>query len=258
MTHEELLKGWETEENSAFSGWDFSHIDERSEEEALPWDYKDMVLRYLKPELLMLDMGTGGGEFLLSLEHPYINTSVTEAYEPNIELCMKKLVPLGITVRRITDDDVLPFDDEVFDIVINRHESFDTKEVARVLKPGGIFITQQVGEENNRKLSELLINDFKPSFITHNLISNQELLKDAGFSILEGNEFFPYLRFLDVGAIVYFAKIIEWEFPGFSVKRCFDKLLMLQKAIESCGYIESREHRFYIIAKKSDGDIGLL
>ena len=48
-------------------GWDFSHIRGRVEEAPLPWDYKQKVLDFLKPQSVILDMGTGGGEFLLSL-----------------------------------------------------------------------------------------------------------------------------------------------------------------------------------------------
>ena len=41
-------------------------------------------------------------------------------------------------------------------MVINRHGDFNPDEIYRVLKPGGLFITQQVGAENDRELVELL------------------------------------------------------------------------------------------------------
>ena len=37
----------------------------------------------------LLDMETGGGEFLLSLNHSKHNTSAIEGYQPNVELCKK-------------------------------------------------------------------------------------------------------------------------------------------------------------------------
>ncbi len=40
-------------------------------------------------------------------------------------------------------------------MVINRHEDFYVKELYRILKKDGIFITQQVGEDNDRDLVEL-------------------------------------------------------------------------------------------------------
>ncbi|GJM83496.1 hypothetical protein HMSSN139_59920 [Paenibacillus sp. HMSSN-139] len=58
------------------------------------------------------------------------------------------------------------------------------------------------------------------------------------------------MKFRDVGALVYFAKIIEWEFTGFSVDRCFDKLCELQNKVEQTGHASSREHRFVILARR--------
>lgn len=248
-----LKEYWLSEERKSFQGWDFSYINDRTEEETLPWDYDKIVRQYLKPEHILLDMGTGGGEYLLSLGHPYKNTYVTEAYPPNVELCMKKLKPLGIEVRQVFDDADLPFDDGMFDIIINRHESFVVNEVYRLLKPKGLFITQQVGGLNNKELSKFLIDDFKEIVNSnYDLHNNVELVQNAGFTVLESEEYFPYLKFYDIGALVYFAKIIEWEFPGFSVDRCYEKLCQLQSIVDKQGFIESREHRFIIVAQRSE------
>jgi len=249
-TPEALREEWLAEEQAAFQGWDFSHLDGRMKEEDLPWDYREIIRRHLRPEYRLLDMGTGGGEFLLSLKHPYQNTYVTEAYPPNVRLCTEQLAPLGITVRQIHDDSAIPYSDEEFDIVLNRHGAFDAREVFRVLSPNGLFITQQVGGENNRALSELLISGYMPQFTLHNLAETQSLVRDAGFVVVQCGESYPKLLFSDIGAIVYFAKIIEWEFPGFSVQRCFNALMGLQKTIEEQAYVESREHRFFLVCKK--------
>ena len=53
-----------------------------------------------------------------------------------------------------------------------------------------------------------------------------------------------------MGALVYFAKIIEWEFPEFSVERCFQELCAMEQDIKEKGYIEGIEHRFFILAKR--------
>lgn len=137
MNDNDLKTKWKYEENFAFQGWDFSHIDGRWKSETLPWDYREIVLSFLKSTDRLLDLGTGGGEFLLSLNHPFALTSVTEAYPPNVKLCNERLAPLGITVVQTYEDDKLSFEDSSFDIVISSHESFDSAEVGRVLKKGG-------------------------------------------------------------------------------------------------------------------------
>jgi len=244
-----LRNDWLLEEKESFKGWDFSHLDGRWETEKLPWNYKDLVIRYLKPEHQLLDMGTGGGEFLLTLGHPYGNTSVTEGWEPNVVLCKERLEPIGICVKQMYDDSSLPFANNTFDIIINRHDSYDVEEIKRVLKPKGLFITQQVGGKNNEQLSNGLIPNFKPQFPDLSLQNENENFERCNFNILYANEYFPSLRFYDTGAVVFFAKIIEWEFPNFSVDACYDKLCRLQDELEEKGFIQSFEHRFILVAQ---------
>ena len=161
MNQKELLSIWKAEENTAFiHGWDFSHIDGRyTEQDDLPWDYRAVIEEYLHPEMKILDIDTGGGEFLLSLNHPHENTAAMENYPPNVALCKDVLLPLGIDFRPGDGKGNLPFDDGRFDMVINRHGDFNAEEICRVLKPGGLFITQQVGAENDRELVELLCGE---------------------------------------------------------------------------------------------------
>jgi SAM-dependent methyltransferase len=251
MDFEYLKKIWTEEEQNFFQGWDFSHLNGRWEEQALPWDYEKIICGYLKSSDRLLDMGTGGGEFLLSLNHSYKLTCATEAYPPNVELCMEKLKPLGIDIRQIFNDREVPFEDNGFDLIINRHEAFESKEIYRLLKKDGIFITQQVGGENDRDLSEKLIEGFEPTFPNHNLNENIKKLRKSGFEILMKEEVFTKLEFYDIGALVYFAKIIEWEFPKFSVENCFDKLCKLHLELEEKGLVEGTEHRFLIVARKN-------
>jgi SAM-dependent methyltransferase len=247
-----LKKYWKSEEKKSFKGWDFSYLTNRAIEDPLPWSYDSIVRQYLKSNATLLDMGTGGGEYLLTLNHPTQNTFATEAYPPNIDLCMRKLKPLGIDVRHVINDQVLPFNNGMFDIIINRHEFFDINEISRLLKPNGIFITQQVGSLNNKELSTFLINDYKEDTSSeHTLDHYVKAIQSKGFTIHLSEEYFPTLKFFDVGALVYFAKIIEWEFPNFSVDSSFDQLCKLQLILEQKGFIESKEHRFIIVAQKA-------
>ncbi|NLW88833.1 MAG: class I SAM-dependent methyltransferase [Clostridiaceae bacterium] len=243
---------WAEEERKSFEGWDFSYIDGRYRSGALPWDYQEIVMSHLRPHHRLLDLGTGGGEALLSFGHPFEKTSVTESYPPNIALCRERLEPLGITVEGTPDDSHLPFEDASFDVITNRHESFVASEIKRLLVPGGLFITQQVGGRNNEDLSPLVIPDYRPQCPEHTLFANTESLKREGFEILLAGEAFPKIRFDDIGALVYFAKIIEWEFPGFSVEKHFDALCGLQRRLEKDGFIEGTEHRFLIGARKPE------
>ena len=252
MTPEELRRIWEKEESIAqIKGWDLSHIHGRYEEEdTLPWDYEKIIRQLLRDGMKLLDCDTGGGEFLLSLHHPYVNTAATEGYPPNVQLCRETLLPLGIDLRECVDASHVPFKDNSFDIIINRHGDFDPLEILRMLKAGGYFVTQQVGSENDRELVDAVLIGTEKPFPHNNLNEQRKVFKEAGFDILMAKEAFCPIRFFDVGAFVWFARIIEWEFPGFSVEKCFDRLLQLQKIIEADGKIEGTTHRFLLVARK--------
>lgn len=253
MNRQDLFRQWMAEEKAAhIRGWDFSHISGRYEaEHDLPWNYASIVKRYLSPKHKLLDLDTGGAEFLLSLNHPFKNTSATEAYPPNVALCQDKLLPLGIEFKEANAYGSLPFADQSFNIVINRHGNFNAKEIWRVLKAGGMWITEQVGAENDRELVSLLFS--RPPalpFPGQYLLPTKSAFESVGFQILDAQEAFRPIKFWDVGALVWFAHIIEWEFPHFGVERCLDRLWLAQKALEQTGCIEGRIHRFLLVAKK--------
>ncbi|MBQ8922597.1 MAG: methyltransferase domain-containing protein [Oscillospiraceae bacterium] len=248
-----LRRYWEAEEQKArIIGWNFDYIADRyeSDEDALPWNLTEVINRYRGSGDRLLDIDTGGGEFLLSLGHPDKLTCATEGYPPNVALCREKFAERGIEFHAMTDYAHMPFPDGRFDIIINRHGSYDPKELYRVLRPGGVFVTQQVGEENDRELVKMLLPDAEKPFPGANLTNYARELEQAGFSVAEQYEAFRGIRFYDTGALVWFAKIIEWEFTGFSVARCFDRLVEIERTIRQNGFAEGRIHRFCLAARK--------
>jgi hypothetical protein len=140
-----------------FSGWDLRWLEARCEYAELPWNYRAEVSSRAATARAMLDMGTGGGEFLSGLA-ALPRTAATECWPPNAAIAAGRLHALGIRVVQAASAPenmaaagsgrplagALPFTAGAFDLVINRHESFDAAEVARVLTAGGRFVTQQV------------------------------------------------------------------------------------------------------------------
>lgn len=253
MNQSELRLIWEKEEEAAYiKGWDFSHIHGKYEEEHdLPWNYGEIVRQYLRDDWNVLDYDTGGGEFLLSLNHPFDKTSATEGFKPNVQLCKETLLPLGIHFKECSNPSRIPYENETFDLIMNRHGSFDAGELHRLLKKDGIFITQQVGGDNERDLVEMVLPGTEKPFPHLNLREQKKVFEDAGFHIIRGEEAYRPIKFYDIGAFVWFAHIIEWEFPDFSVDKCFERLLKMQEIVEEKGEVEGTIHRYLIVAKKS-------
>ena len=240
---------------AGFSGWDFSYLSGRWVEEEPPWSYRERVVALLRGGVRsLLDMGTGGGEFLASLAPLPPASVATEAYAPNVPVAARRLHPLGVRVVAIGDDERLPFADDSFDAVINRHESYVPSEVFRILRPGGRFITQQVGEletiELNEQLQARVHGRVTPSYPGWNLDTALAGLVQAGFEIVDRREAFPRSIFYDIGAVVYYLRAVPWQIPDFSVEAYRDALFALHRRIEAEGALVARAHRFYIEARK--------
>ena len=252
MKENELIQAWKAEEEIAhIHGWDFSHIDGRYMEDTnFPWNYRQVIGEYLTSDMKLLDIDTGGGEFLLSLGHPYENTAATENYLPNVQLCKETLLPLGINFRQADGKDKLPFEDARFDVVINRHGDFNPREIYRALKSGGVFISQQVGAENDRELVDILCGELPLPFPEQYADKVAAAFQNEGFSILCKEECFSLIRFYDVGALTWFARVLPWEFTGFSVDTHIQNLMKAQHILENEGYIEGKTHRFLIVTQK--------
>lgn len=246
-----LIDKLKAEFDQPFAGWDFSYLTSsgRMLESKPPWDYRSLVEKYLENVDSLLDMGTGGGEFLISLQNLPQKVCATEGYEPNLKIAEESIKKINGVVKFIDRDNQIPFVDESFGLIINRHEEFAAEEVYRVLNPGGIFLTQQVGGSNDLNLNTWLGADLPP-YLDWGLSGALGMLTDAGFEILDQQESLGYTRFFDTGAICYYLKCIPWQITDFTVERYQEKLIMLQEYLEKNGFIDLINHRFLLIARK--------
>ena len=173
MNTEQLKEIWKQEEAVAhIHGWDFSHIHGRYEEEE-PWDFREIIQKYRTDRMKLLDMETGGGEFLLSLRHPNKNTAAFEAYPPSVKLCREVLLPLEIDFKEAEGAGRFPFADESFDMVTNRHgdcnaaDSFLCYEVdlPTNLEDETMLKLIEVNEENWLAFRNLSIREEQKGFL---------------------------------------------------------------------------------------------
>jgi SAM-dependent methyltransferase len=238
---------------ASFEGWNFGWLEERLVQEDPPWQYSEIVHSHFAATHSLLDLGTGGGELLTNLVPLPPDTHATEAYPPNQALARQRLAPLGVTVHAIEDKPDLPFAEGRFDLVINRHESYAPEEIYRILKPGGAFITQQVGGLDNLELNQMLENQISFPFLEWGLGIALTGLYEAGFSVSRAEKAALRSSFRDIGAVIYYLKAIPWQIEGFDPQTHHDKLVRLHNLIERQGEFIATAHRFLIIAQK-EGD----
>jgi SAM-dependent methyltransferase len=243
-------------QSQKFSGWDFSWLRDRLLQETPPWDYKHEVTREFTTIRSLLDLGTGGGEFLSSLGQLPKRTYATEGYRPNVAIASDRLKPLHVDVIRTFAEDntkrpqvgALPFRTESMDMIIDRHESFVASEVYRVLKKGGIFLTQQAGSANYPELNEFL-GAPKTEAVWDLQVARQQI-SEAGLRVTSGREARLGSRFKDIGAVVFFLLAVPWQLEGFTVGRYMDKLKELHRLIVRTGSFSATARRFYLSSMK--------
>ncbi|MHB1296055.1 MAG: class I SAM-dependent methyltransferase [Anaerolineae bacterium] len=236
-----------------FEGWDFVYIENtgRLVDGLLPWSYGSIVLAAFGCADSLLDMGTGGGETLSYLAPLPSHTWATECYPPNVPVARRRLEPLGVTVLQLENQDHLPFEDGQLDLVISRHESFRAEEIYRVLRQGGLFITQQVGNRNDLEINALLGKHAERTPDASDLTTDVAALTAAGFQVERQQEAFPRMRVFDVGALVYMLRAIPWISPGFSVENDRQVLYDLHRRIRAEGFVEATNHRYLIVARSA-------
>ncbi len=252
MNSSDLIISWKREEQYPFTGWDFSHLDGRMIEEQAPWSYTSRAAELMRRALSVIDLGTGGGERLLKLREYWPSKVVaTEDYPPNFKLATERLASFQATVVNVplTDYDSMPFSDGEFDLVLNRHSGFNAREVARILAPGGTFLTQQV----HGLWAEDLINAFgaKPQWPTSTLHKYVPQLQAAGLTIVDSRDWSGKLSFTDVGAIVYYLKAVPWLVQGFTVETHLDYLFKLQRQLDHGEDLVFTARKYLIEAHKN-------
>jgi len=239
---------WKKEEQASFSGWDFSYIRGRLREEKPPWDYIGEAKKLVENATAVLDMGTGGGENFSKLGPFPEHTTATEGWLPNVPIARKKLEPLGVKIVAVDESGELPFKNDEFDLVLNRHSGFDRREVFRILQKDGIFFTQQVSGNNLQDL----IEEFH--CYTQSKEWNAEIekgrLEKVGFRVEVAKDWRGKAEFKDVGAIVYFLKAIPWVVKDFSVDAYLPALKKLQTKADSGKKLAFKETRFLVRARK--------
>ena len=137
----------------------------------------------------------------------------------------------------VIDDTALPFQDGQFDFIMNQHESYSASEVNRILSPNGTFLTQQVGGLDCAELNEQFNAPLNNEFASWSLEAACNELHENGFTILEAKEAFPFQRFYDVGAILYYLKAIPWQILDFTVERYYEELYRIHKVILQKGIL---------------------
>jgi hypothetical protein len=173
-----------------------------------------------------------------------------------VAVARARLEPLGIQVLYLEEETDPPFSRNVpletgsIDVVLNRHESYTPVEIVRMLRPGGAFVTQQVGSVDEVTLRQFF-EQRSVRLGNWNLESAVLELERAGMTVEYADEHIGTTRFSDIGAVVFFLRAIPWLVEGFSVEKYGGQLRRLHARILARGCFESEMHRFVVVARRN-------
>jgi SAM-dependent methyltransferase len=205
------------------------------------------------PNLAALDLQTGGGEVLATVQAAPATLVATESWPPNVEVARRNLARLGAQVVPANDElSDLPFEDAAFDLVVSRHPvAVPWNEVARVLKPGGSYFSQEVGDGSVRELTEFLMGPLPEADLAARLPERAaRSAGQAGLAVTDLRVFRGPMEFYDVAAVVHFLRKVIWIVPGFTVDAYRDRLRALHDNIQANGPFIATTSRFLIEARR--------
>ncbi|MFC5801366.1 class I SAM-dependent methyltransferase [Streptomyces formicae] len=239
-------------ETVSVAGWDFSWLDGRATEQRPSWGYQRLMSERLARASAALDVQTGGGEVLAGAPKLPPLMAATEGWPPNVERATRLLHPLGVVVVADADEPPLPFGDEAFDLVVSRHPvAVRWDEIARVLRPGGTYLSQQVGPASVFELVEYFLGP-QPEEVrrARHPDDARAAAEAAGLEITDLRSESLRTEFFDIGAVIYFLRKVVWMVPGFTVARYRDRLRELHDRIGAEGPFVAHTTRFLIEARK--------
>ncbi|MBU5354611.1 class I SAM-dependent methyltransferase [Paenibacillus barcinonensis] len=177
------------------NGWDFSTMKVVSD--TPDWDFYEEVIRCTQTSDLLLDIGTGGGEAVLSIAghaHLLVGIDLAQGMIDTARRNLEKAASCSPNVSNVRfvqmHADHLQFPNEFFNTASCRHSVFSASEVYRVLAEDGIFLTQQVSEHDKLNIAQAFGRGqhygIKPGAL---LERYRQELAHAGFRQIEVREY---------------------------------------------------------------------
>lgn len=234
----------------SMNGWDFSRV--KAVSEGVKWDFFNEVALRCTPTDLLLDIGTGGGERLLSIADCCLlligidqsqnmiqsaNANSLKSKKPNIRFLHM-------------DAEHLEFPRRFFDVVSCRQSPFNANEIAKVLTEEGVFLTQQVSEHDKLNLVQAFGRNRTPDEDGTLLTKYVSDLTQAGFSDIQTKEYDAAEYYATYEDLLFLLKHTP-TIPGFGEwDQDFDILQQFIEDHQTAQGIRTNSKRFMIIARR--------
>lgn len=225
------------------SGWDFSSMN--TWRAPVPWDYIDEIKKRINPTDKILDIGTGGGERFLQYANLAASGLGVDIDPQMIEHAQNNARNIE-NVQFLISDENLQSVDGVYSFITNRHAPYDLEAIRRHLKSDGIFITQQVGEQNMANVRRALGQPIPEPPIS------KKAVEGAGFECMDFQEYDVEYVVKDIESLVFWLNALDLLHADLEGGKALSSIEALNKVLEnsvdSRGFI-TNEHRYLVVAK---------
>jgi SAM-dependent methyltransferase len=229
---------------ASMTGWEFAWLDGLAVASEPSWSYMEIARPLLRTAASLLDLDTGGGELLAEFVPLPAHTVAVESWARNTPAARERLTPFGVEVRT-----ELPAGENEFDVVLSRHGRLPAADIARLLKPGGVLLTQQVGSDDLAELNDAL-GAPPPHPRRWDAEAAATTLTAAGLRVTDVREEHPALGFRDIRAIVHHLRTVPWQVRDFTPQKYERELARLTAVIRARGEFTARAHRFLLQAQR--------
>lgn len=224
-------------------GWDFSSMN--TVRDPVPWDYLSEVQKRITRDMDVLDIGTGGGERFISLADSIKEGLGIDIDPEMIDVATKKTKDTSNISFKVADANLGNISKK-FDVILNRHAPYILSSVAKHLKSNGIFITQQVGEENMLNIKKVLDQESATPTITKTGFESSEL------EVIEFQEYNVKYVVQDIESLVFWLKALNMLHADIATNTAIQQSGVLNKILK--GNVDEKgfttnEHRYFVIAK---------
>lgn len=194
--------------------------------DAPPWDLDALVADVVRGTTAVLEITSGA---------------------PRTEPDGFTLVALDPDVQDPTD---LPYPERCIDVVVDRHGGYDAAEVARVLRPGGVFLTEQVAGDDVVDLHAVFGSPLPRPHVT--LDARVTELTEVGLEVTRREPWHGPLSFDDVAALVSYLTVVPSRAPAdLSVDGYANTLIYLHMRAPAWGQpLVFTQSRFLVRAER--------
>lgn len=154
------MKKFSYEEVAKEQGWNFVKISPEIEY-LTDYDYYKTVVSVIGHDTTILDIGCGSGEKSLKFFSGTkkvvmldIEPEMLKKVEENKLKMLTEKEQAKFETKLGNGDANLDFEDESFDLVVSRHCGANMSEVFRILKKGGVFVSEDIDDADCIELKE--------------------------------------------------------------------------------------------------------